>query len=69
MSILGSLMINSLECILLFFFRKCDKRTECLEYYKDVLAYVCGSAAVLGLLTLATLQCNRRTTQQLNKNT
>lgn len=54
--------------LLFFFVRKCDKRTECLEYYKDVLAYVCGAAAVLGLLTLATLQCNRQTTQRQNKN-
>lgn len=39
---------------------KCDKRTDCPEYYKNVLAYACGTAACLGVFTLATLQCNRR---------
>ncbi|KAG4066654.1 hypothetical protein HA402_007290 [Bradysia odoriphaga] len=43
---------------------KCDKRSECLEYYKDVLAYACGAATVLGLLTLATLQSSRKTTKR-----
>lgn len=39
---------------------KCDKRENCPEYYKNVLAYACGVAAIMGAFTLATLQCNRR---------
>lgn len=46
-----------------FFFlshRKCKHREECPEYYRDVLAYGCGAASVLGIVTLLTLTCNRR---------
>lgn len=39
---------------------KCRQRSECPEYYRNVLAYACGLAACLGLLTLLTLQCGRR---------
>ncbi|XP_037039122.1 major facilitator superfamily domain-containing protein 12-like [Bradysia coprophila] len=39
---------------------KCDTRTQCPEYYKNVLAYACGTACILGLFILTTLQCNRR---------
>ncbi|KAJ6644383.1 Major facilitator superfamily domain-containing protein 12 [Pseudolycoriella hygida] len=41
---------------------KCDTRSECPEYYKNVLAYACGTASILGLFILLTLQCTKRTT-------
>lgn len=44
----------------LCFHRKCSNRSACPEYYKNVLARACGGAAILGVLTLATLLFNRR---------
>jgi hypothetical protein len=36
---------------------KCEDRMKCPEYYRSVLAYACGSAAIFGLVTLAVLNC------------
>lgn len=50
---------------------KCDSRKLCPEYYRNVLSYACGTAAILGLLTLVTIQCNnlqRRSTHRNNGN-
>uniref|UniRef100_A0AAG5DKR3 Uncharacterized protein n=1 Tax=Anopheles atroparvus TaxID=41427 RepID=A0AAG5DKR3_ANOAO len=43
---------------------KCRDRTECPEYYRGVLSYGCGLAALLGCLTLATLLCTRASTSR-----
>lgn len=45
--------------LIFFIFRKCKNRDECPEYYRNVLAYACGGAAILGALTLLTLKCTR----------
>lgn len=39
---------------------KCSRRSDCPEYYRNVLAYACGVASTLGILTLLTLRFNRR---------
>lgn len=39
---------------------KCDTRKQCPEYYRNVLSYACGTAAILGLITLVTIQCNNQ---------
>lgn len=41
---------------------KCRDRTECPEYYRGVLSYGCGLAALLGCLTLTTLLCTTGST-------
>ncbi|XP_053668428.1 major facilitator superfamily domain-containing protein 12-like [Anopheles marshallii] len=43
---------------------KCHDRSECPEYYRGVLSYGCGLAAVLGCLTLATLPCTTASTRR-----
>uniref|UniRef100_A0A182PVD0 Major facilitator superfamily (MFS) profile domain-containing protein n=1 Tax=Anopheles epiroticus TaxID=199890 RepID=A0A182PVD0_9DIPT len=43
---------------------KCRNRSECPEYYKGVLSYGCGLAAILGCLTLATLLCTTASTRR-----
>ncbi|KFB47490.1 AGAP011492-PA-like protein [Anopheles sinensis] len=46
---------------------KCRDRTECPEYYRGVLSYGCGLAAILGGLTLATLLCTRASTSRRHR--
>ncbi|XP_053658869.1 major facilitator superfamily domain-containing protein 12-like [Anopheles marshallii] len=46
---------------------KCHDRSECPEYYRGVLSYGCGLAAVLGCLTLATLLCTTASTRRRNR--
>lgn len=46
---------NVIVFCLFLFFRKCEDVTLCPHYYQDVLAYVCGGSALLGLLVLFTL--------------
>lgn len=56
------LNINEFENLLIqtnHFYRKCKTRQECPDYYRSVLAYGCGIAAILGLFTLGTLQCTK----------
>uniref|UniRef100_A0A1S4H7V6 Uncharacterized protein n=2 Tax=Anopheles gambiae TaxID=7165 RepID=A0A1S4H7V6_ANOGA len=46
---------------------KCRDRSECPEYYRGVLSYGCGLAAILGCLTLATLLCTTASTRRRNR--
>uniref|UniRef100_A0A182MY19 Major facilitator superfamily (MFS) profile domain-containing protein n=1 Tax=Anopheles dirus TaxID=7168 RepID=A0A182MY19_9DIPT len=46
---------------------KCRDRTECPEYYRGVLSYGCGLAAILGCLTLATLLCTTASTRRRHR--
>uniref|UniRef100_A0A182R8M0 Major facilitator superfamily (MFS) profile domain-containing protein n=1 Tax=Anopheles funestus TaxID=62324 RepID=A0A182R8M0_ANOFN len=46
---------------------KCHDRSECPEYYRGVLSYGCGLAAILGCLTLATLLCTTASTRRRNR--
>ncbi|KAF2905186.1 hypothetical protein ILUMI_00996, partial [Ignelater luminosus] len=38
---------------------KCQPIDMCPSFYRHVLAYVCGSAAITGLISLGFLHCNR----------
>lgn len=53
-------MFTFFYVICFVYFRKCKKREECPEYYRTVLSYGCGIAAILGMFVLATLKCTRR---------
>lgn len=46
--------------LIYFIYRKCTNREECPEYYRTVLSYGCGIAAISGMFVLATLKCTRR---------
>lgn len=39
---------------------KCQDRSDCPQYYRNVLAYGCGAACIFGLCILLTLQCTKR---------
>ncbi|XP_055389354.1 major facilitator superfamily domain-containing protein 12-like [Condylostylus longicornis] len=45
---------------------KCKDRTQCPQYYKSILAYGCGLAAVLGMVVLLTTVCNGKRRNQLS---
>lgn len=36
-------------------YSKCATSGSCPHYYRDIIAYVCGGSAVLGLIVLVTL--------------
>lgn len=38
-----------------FLYSKCATSNSCPHYYRDIIAYVCGGSAVLGLIVLITL--------------
>lgn len=42
--------------------RKCRDKADCPEYYRYVLAFVSGSAVMLGILILTTLTCSKAQT-------
>ncbi|XP_052860299.1 major facilitator superfamily domain-containing protein 12-like [Anopheles cruzii] len=46
---------------------KCHDRTDCPEYYRSVLSYGCGLAAILGCLTLTTLLCTTARARPRNR--
>lgn len=48
-------------------YRKCKSHDDCPTYYRNVLAYACGAPTILGIVTLMTLICTKKSTERTRR--